>query len=675
MVWGTRARRGLVALATLLSSVLIAAPVGAAPQDQDVTVLTADDFRFGTYVIDQPGTYRLGEDIVFNPNSPATLTAAIADGTIPGWMPAAFGWSIPVTAYHSSMPLVTQFASEPPPFTPGGPLDARYDPAAYGVGFFAAIAISADDVVLDLAGHRIEQSEEHALLQRFFAVIELADQPFKPSQGPAGFGDELDPAENVVIQNGVIGLSSHHGIHGNDNRDVTIRNVRFDGYEVGAVALNGVDGLKVENVTATNRKDVPVLGTYSSAQFIKAYVDHLVASGSSTTLTVDGVTLSAADIQAALRQAIEAVHEDVIVDRHQVDGRAGIDAAQHPVEYGLFHNPHGLIDGNSYSFLVNVPGVAVNGFPWRPDGVTSMPSRDIMFRNVRVIDQESFINEVPALDVGGGAAAIDPVGAVFQVANEHPDTGVPVTVSVENDLNARYTGNPVANAQALVAKAKLAGEFDGTHLDVTRANLTQGILDWVEGVPGSETLGDIGASYLCNGDSMFHVNKGTIAYKMDGAENVTMVRTSVDGLTNLGVAGSDRCGDYLESKSHPLATLYGYGGNAVRAYTFSGSTNVRVLGSSVRNLSALSGPAAGFAVLTDSTNVLINRATVRGVDAGWGGPVVAPSHDPYAMGFYVGPDAGRVRIVQGCTADLVGSVGFYVLHDLSGNASYTNGCR
>ena len=192
MVWGTRGRRAIVALVLCLSWVIPAPSLGA--ESADVTVLTADDFRYGTYIIDEPGVYRLGEDISFNPNSPATLTAAVADGSIPPWLPAALGWSSPVTAYHSSMPLFTQLTTEPDgPFTPGGPMDARYDPAAYGVGFFAAIAIEADDVVLDLAGHTIEQSAEHALLQRFFAVIELADQPFVPSQGPAGFGARSSP--------------------------------------------------------------------------------------------------------------------------------------------------------------------------------------------------------------------------------------------------------------------------------------------------------------------------------------------------------------------------------------------------------------------------------------------------------------------------------------------------
>ncbi len=676
-----RLRRLLAALtAAMVVFALLAIPPDAAGAAQgEVVWLTAADFEYGTYIIDQPGTYRLGENISFNPNSPAKLTQAIADGTIPADMVPVLGLPTPVDAYHAGMPLFTQFQFAPgEPFTPGGPMDARYDPAAYGVGFFAAIAIQAEDVVVDLNGFKIEQSVEHALLQRFFAVIELADQPFVPSQGPASFGTEIDSAKNVTIRNGTIGRSSHHGIHGNGNERVTISNVDFDGYEVGAVALNGVDGLRIENSVARNRKDVPVLGTFSSAMFIKAYVDDLVRSGSTTTLTVEGRVLSATDVQSALQTAINNVHHDVIVT-----GAGVIDASSHPVEYGVFHNQQRVIDGNSYSFLVNNLGVAVNGFPFVPDGVTQIPSENILMRNVRVVDQVSAINEVPAIDAGTwpggtpGAATIDPVGAVFQVWNLHPDTGLPVTISSLDESAAAYTGNPVANAQALVAKAALNGDVGSGRLDISRMNISSPVIEWVEGAPGSETLEAINPTYLCNGDSMFHVNKGAIAFKMDAAENVRLIDTSVDGLVNLGLPGTGLCGDYSQGVSHPASTLPGYGGAAVRAYTFSGSQNAVVDRATAGGLSAMSGEAVGYAVLMDSRNIRFVKATASDVNGGWGDSMPGSSANgpAYAAGFYVSADSTGTRIVKGCATALTGFDATYFVHDLTGSAQVLATCR
>ena len=456
----------------------------------------------------------------------------------------------------------------------------------------------------------------------------------------------------MTIENGTIGRSSHHGIHGNANRDVTIRDVDFIDYEVGAVALNGVDGLTVRHVTATNRKDVPVLGTFSSAQFIKAYVDHLVRVGSTTTLTVDGDVLDAATIRADLRAAIDDTHADLIADPHVAGGRTLIDPTDHPDAYALFHNDDGVVDGNSYSFLVNPIGVAVHGFPTAPDPDDA--ARDVHFDDVHVVDQVAAIREVPALDVGGGAA-VDPVGAVFQTRNRHPDTGELITIADDD----RFTGNVVANAQALVAKAAAGGEFDGTHLSTERLSITPDVLAWVE---GAATFDDAGLGYLCNGDSMFHVNKGAIAFRMDGARDVRLVHTSVTGLTNLGDGGSTICGDYRAGTSHPAATLPGYGGSATRAYSFAGSRGVRVVQPQMRDVRAVAGPAVGLDLLTDTADVSVVLPTVDGLFAG------APSDDgptPPSTAFacHAGPDVRTVSMVGPQANDVDGAAGHGVLDD------------
>ena len=83
---------------------------------------------------------------------------------------------------------------------------------------------------------------------------------------------------------------------------------------------------------------------------------------------------------------------------------------------------------------------------------------------------------------------IDPVGAVFQVFNRHPDTGAPLTMTSLDPNDATYLGNVVANAQALVAKAALAGAFADSNLDVSRSNITQPVLNWIEARDGFEQL-------------------------------------------------------------------------------------------------------------------------------------------------------------------------------------------
>lgn len=149
-----------------------------------------------------------------------------------------------------------------------------YDENSFGLGFFAAIAIATDNVDIYLDGYTLEQSKGHALMQRFYANIELNNSPFIANVGPARFvgeGDTFRAASNVrILGPGTLGRSSHHGIHGNNNANIEISNVTFRDFEVAAVSINNVDGLQItNNKVKGNRKDVPVTGMFSAAKFIR----------------------------------------------------------------------------------------------------------------------------------------------------------------------------------------------------------------------------------------------------------------------------------------------------------------------------------------------------------------------------------------------------------------------
>ena len=155
-----------------------------------VRYLCQEDFEKGTYRIRCPGVYILKEDIVFSPN--------------------------PDLDYRPD------------------PENEDYQGKAYSLGFFAAITVECKDVVIDLNCKTIRQSQEFALQQRFFSVIELASAPFISHQGPGYFGD-IVTANGCVIKNGKIGLSSHHGIHGNGARNVLIEDIQVFNFEVGGI--------------------------------------------------------------------------------------------------------------------------------------------------------------------------------------------------------------------------------------------------------------------------------------------------------------------------------------------------------------------------------------------------------------------------------------------------------
>ena len=158
----------------------------------NVIELYQDDFTSGTYRIEEGGTYKIMEDIVFEFNM-GSLDDPQAQN---GWKPN----SEQVDRY------------------PGAGVAQGRD--EYFLGFFAGITIETDDVVLDLNGKSLEMSDIF-YQQRWFTIISLTSQFFLPGNGPGFFGYNARSVSNVVIKDGTLGLSSHFGIHGNYNKKLS----------------------------------------------------------------------------------------------------------------------------------------------------------------------------------------------------------------------------------------------------------------------------------------------------------------------------------------------------------------------------------------------------------------------------------------------------------------------
>ena len=194
--------------------------------------LRQSDFIGGTVRITRPGIYVLQEDIVFEPNP-----------------------------HHDFFPTPNQIISGQYPVGSKG---------AYHLGFFAAITIETEGVILDLNGYTVQQSKLHNLQQRFYANIELANAPFIANQGPADFTTEsiYRAATKVLVCNGTLGLSSHHGIHGNAMKEIFLHKLIISDFEVAGIALNGATISILHKITIQHvSQHIPVLIVLLSISF------------------------------------------------------------------------------------------------------------------------------------------------------------------------------------------------------------------------------------------------------------------------------------------------------------------------------------------------------------------------------------------------------------------------
>lgn len=512
------------------------------------TILTNQDFRYGTYRIVKPGVYRLGEDIMFEPN--------------------------PDNDYRPRKG------------------DPNYSGLGYSLGFFAAITIECSDVVLDLNQHLIECSPVFAVAQRFFAVIELASAPFIPGQGPGNFGPQIYCASNCTIKNGTIGRSSHHGIHGNKNRNITFRNLTIENFEVAGIAVNSLNDSKISHVTiGPGSKDVQVLGNFSAGRFLGQFYDQAYyqcledTMNGKNKLTSTNPKESVIDWQPLrkLETAMNAVLRDV--------------QQQDPVTDQLFANPGLKPDGNNYGLLINVTGVAVNDYV--EEDYKGVLSKDLTIEHLRVQDIDIAVREIVGISLRDGSGVqSDPSGSVIQINQiRHP--------------NGDPKPNVLADAQFNLAKYCLKH-----NLTVGKLNIDQNLVNWYYGKMKWSDLMKKGYRFKCNGDSMFHVNKGNHGVRLDGVYNCDMYKVKIDGIKNTGLMGDDQsCGTY--EFSHDQSERPGYHGCDVSGIHTSYCKNLKMTHVSADNLHSDNGEVRGLRFINQCQAVKVDDFRTNNLTAGY----------------------------------------------------------
>lgn len=512
---------------SILTAALLAGAGSAAAQNKK-KCLYNHHFADGTLIIDQPGSYKLCDDIVFCPHNNLDVESASDE----------------------------EIAEAFDPIVQGNP---KYNNNEYALGFFAAIAVQADDVSLSLNGYSIAQCREHALMQRFFAVIELASAPFTDGVGPHDFvSSTFTPAKNFKLTGpGTVGLSSHHGIHGNENENVQISGVTFKDFEVGAVSLNNVKGLQIKNCDIpNNRQDVPILGSFSAALQIRPYLKELKATNPGYSMTLGGAVKSVEDVYATLVNHIANVYKDVME-------YGFIDQASHPDEHSLYDNADRVIDGPCYVFLVHGKGPAVGGFGEVQAEDAAALSNNVELLNNNAQNIKCFTNEVLATIVDG-AVQNDARGAVMQFYNALDEVyiGLDETAGVYT-----YTGNANLDAQIMIGKAVNQGLLGDNVLQTNVNSVSLPLIDWAE---GNNSL--FAPSFRCNGDSMHHVIKGSIMFRVEDCQGFKIKGNTIDDVEVKSKGPVELCVDFhkgasfLDGSDRMLADLRGISVAAVSAF-------------------------------------------------------------------------------------------------------------
>ena len=440
--------------------------------------LTQKDFDLGTVRITKPGVYVLNENIVFNPNEE-----------------------------NDFFPTHEQVKSNLYPIGRDGP---------YHLGFFAAITIETENVILDLNGHTIKQSILHNLQQRFYSHIELANSPFIPKQGPGSFiaSDTFVFAENVLIKNGILAKSSHHGIHGNSMKNIILDNIEITDFEVAGIALNGTkNGIITDINIHDSSKKVPVLSTYSAARFIRNFLPSVKKNHKNPFITIQGEKIYYDDIVKNLNAVLEETKNHVLEKNNNL-----ID--------NLFLNDNNMSDGNVYGLLLHVNGVAVNGFNTIRNN-NMIGNENIFLQNISISNISSHPIEI--IGINNKTKINGNYGKNMQVGS----AGEVIRINDIFSKNGMYIPNQLSNAQMLI------GKYNTPKIGTT--NISSEIIDVVERNQNFNNLIKENVFYYIDGaDSMAHVMKGNMGLFVSCGINIIgnniLIKNIRNETTNVGLS-------------------------------------------------------------------------------------------------------------------------------------------
>jgi hypothetical protein len=205
------------------------------------------------------------------------------------------------------------------------------------------------------------------------------------------------------------------------------------------------------------------------------------------------------------------------------------------------------------------------------------------------------------------------------------------------------------------------------------------IVNWSRGqLSLHELVAEHGYRYVRNGDTMFHVNKGVVSVRVDGARNVCLSRVRITDSCNTGKPGvvralpgetSGEAAAYVsaEDGGHPAqGKQYGFMGADTRALSIAGSDGVYLHDVDVKDVHAYRGFSRGIDVFNGAKHIYFGPGcSVDNVTA-----LVVNSDDVLIGNYAIGPKVGAaigIRVSDTCSATTYGALGVAVSGVVSGS--------
>merc|ERR1719336_2185278 len=358
-----------------------------------------------------------------------------------------------------------------------------------------------------------------------------------PQQGPGFFGSDPVFPSRVTIKNGVLGLSSHHAIHGNWNDDITIENVHAKNFQTHGIQLNGFTGLTVRDVEIGPSVDMAYLnGNYAHMRLILPTLKKVAEDAD--TQDVNTMTFRGRDFPVTMWNLMDKLVEEM--DMAYAFAMYGTTFEDHPFwdeAVAMFINPSGLPMGAVlYGLFLNYPSAGI--FGWH---VNDQLSYDATVENVYIHDLRHKGIEVVGFQSSGRVfcnAFNGPLPANDVFGENVWNVQHTLMYTDDDPVEAHYVGSIVSDIH--IAQYFFGKDNYDYWPGIPYLGADDDLLTWSTGEEDDYITDnrDI-IRFSCNEDAMFHPSKGLIAMKASGVEGLTVKNLKVENIQDETPLGSD----------------------------------------------------------------------------------------------------------------------------------------
>jgi len=446
-------------------------------------------------------------------------------------------------------------------------------------GFFAGIVMDGKDIHLDLKGFTIKMSEESNLKLRFFSLIELNNSPFPLRDGlPLNKAKiQWNAGKNITIENGTLGLSSHSGIHGNNNSNIIIHNMVIKDFEVGGIMLNGASRVKITSTKiGPNFQKMKLNAKFSAvAQILHQYE------------------------KVFQIEKMERLYTPLLNEFNNTVASCLSNRAINP----LFRNEKGVIDGVAYGILINKSGVAIHSHGSKNSDTGR--ANNIKIKKVTIDDIKAGVDEKIGYQVNGKVIrdiAGQPIDLHLIVQNRKIDivsfyqllTAYFIRQNKNSTNSTLFTPDPLLDWFVKIYKPEKFiwnGEYILTPEEYFFLN------NWITNY----------TTMVRGGDSMIHVNKGVIALRLDGVDNTTIYNTVIKNICNIGKMFQKVLNPKVKFLSSNTENVFTYTGNDAYGIVCNNLNEATIDNIKITNLNSENGSTYKCLLMNGTQNITIER--------------------------------------------------------------------